>query len=320
MPVRLSQVFARLVADRACHRTGLLACLLAALACLHRPANGQTGVHYPHGPWSPPGHVGRSALARGGPLLGYFQPVQVILPQGAAISLAAHGAFTEPTPAPLKAGLLIGQVYRLRISEIPGYPGEELFPTIELVDRLYPPPGLRWKFAIPIEIAQADLDAALAGRFVTRVVYLEDPENALPVQGDPLHPAWWDAAPRDNPLELADRLGRPVAIVRLGGRVPNPDLESDPAFLAGCPPFILPTKQAEVPPAADEDADQPPPEFQREPHEQGEASGRRPNAARTRADRAAAARRADATQETRTVRRGLLRKVALRPKPTESRR
>lgn len=319
MPVRRSQLFARLFAAWTCHRTAVLASLLAACACLERPAHGQHGVHYPHGPWSPPGHVGRAALARGGPLLGYFQPVQIILPEGAAISLAAHGTFTEPASAPLKVGLLIGQVYRLRISEIPDYPGEELFPTIELVDRLYPPPGLRWKFPIPVEITQADLKAAFTGRFVTRVVYLEDPEHALPVQGDPLHPAWWESAPRENPLELADRLGRPMAIVRLGGRVPNPDLESDPAFLAGCPPFTVPVEQLEPGAAANEDVQHLPPEFQRKPYEQGEASGRRPKGARGRAAQSAA-RGADATQETRPARHGLLRNVALRPSPTDSRR
>lgn len=318
MPARRSYIPARQIAVWAVPHAAIAALLLAACVCLTQPAHAQTGVHYPHGPWSPPGHVGRSALARGGPLLGYFQPVQIILPEGAKVSLAAHGRFTDPASAPLKAGLLIGQVYRLRISEIPGYPGEELFPTIELVDRLYPPPGLRWKFAIPIEITQADLDAAFAGRFVTRVVYLEDPENALPVQGDPLHPAWWDAAPHENPLELADRLGRPMAIVRLGGRVPSPDLESDPAFLAGCPPFIQPVEAVDPPPAAN-DLQQPPGEFQPEPHNQGEPPARRPSSARTRADQSAA-QGPNATEEPRPARRGLLRNVALRPKPTESRR
>lgn len=300
-------------------RVHALLCLLAAAtAALEVPAYGQRGVHYPHGPWSPPGHVGRSALARGGPLLGYFQPVQVILPEGAAVSLAADGAFTDPTPAPLKVGLLIGQVYRLRISEIPGYPGEEVFPTIELVDRLYPPQGLRWKFPIPIEITQADLDAALSGRFVTRVVYLEDPENALPVQGDVQHPSWWDAGPRENPLELADRLGRPMAILRLGGRVPDPNLQADAAFLAGCPPFVVPVEMTQSPHEGREQDALLPPEA---PPGSSEPNGSvdRP-AGRVRPSRAPSPAPADAAAEARSPRRGALRNVALRPKPNEPRR
>jgi hypothetical protein len=259
--------------------------------------------------------VGRSALARGGPLAGYFQPVQVMLPEGAALSLAADGSFTAPMPAPLKAGLLIGQVYRLRISQIPGYPGEELFPTIELVDRLYPPDGLRWKFPIPIEITQSDLDAALAGRFVTRVVYLEDPQSALPVPADPLHPAWWDAGPRENPLELADRLGRPMAIVRLGGRVPDADLEADAAFLAGCPPFVLPVAH----PDASPDHGQPPPELEPPSRRPGSPTGAATIHNGVQPERAKAAE-GDATGEARRGQRGVLRNVALRPKPNESRR
>jgi len=35
----------------------------------------------------------------------------------------------------------------------------------------------------------------------------------------------------------ADALGRPVAILRLGGRVPDQTRAIDPGFLFGCPPF-----------------------------------------------------------------------------------
>ncbi|MCL6502544.1 MAG: hypothetical protein K6T86_07650 [Pirellulales bacterium] len=296
-----------------------LPCLvLAAVACLGWPAYAQRGVHYPHGPWSPLGHIGRSALARGGPLVGYFQPVQIILPEGAVVSLASDGTFTEPAAAPLKAGLLIGPVYRLRISEIPGYPGEELFPTIELVDRLYPPPGLAWKFAIPIEITQADLEAAFSGQFVTRVVYLEDPENALPVQGDPQHPVWWDASPRDNPLELADRLGRPMAIVRLGGRVPDADLEADAAFLAGCPPFVLPTYH-NMPPEEDAEHDHPQPGLEQDPTNTKAAAS--PSGSHAGGIQQPATEVDPAvTPPSAKPRRGVVRNVGLRPKPNTSQR
>ena len=37
------------------------------------------------------------------------------------------------------AGMLIGQVYRLRVTNIPHQPGVEVFPTIQVIDRLYPP-------------------------------------------------------------------------------------------------------------------------------------------------------------------------------------
>jgi len=43
----------------------------------------------------------------------------------------------------------------------------------------------------------------------------------------------------DDPLEVADRLGRPVAIVRLGGRLPDA-MGPDQRFLYGSPPVLIP--------------------------------------------------------------------------------
>jgi len=67
-------------------------------------------------------------------------------------------------------------------------------------------------------LAENDLELALAGKFVTRVIYIEDPRNALPVAQEPGKQEWFDARPGEDPLQVADVLGRPVAIVRIGGR------------------------------------------------------------------------------------------------------
>ncbi len=131
--------------------------------------------------------------------------------------------------------MLIGAVYRLRVTNIPQREGLEVFPTIEVVDRLYPPIGAEGRFPIPIELTREEIDLALAGKFVTRVIYLEDPLNASPVAEDPQEQTYFEAAVHDNPLEVADRLGRPMAILRLGGRVPEEN-GPDAAFLYGSPP------------------------------------------------------------------------------------
>ena len=72
-------------------------------------------------------------LLRGGPIPGYFQPTQVRCPQGGKIAIASQGQFAAGTPSILDAGLLIGSVYRFKVTEIPGLPGVELYPTIELL-------------------------------------------------------------------------------------------------------------------------------------------------------------------------------------------
>jgi hypothetical protein len=134
--------------------------------------------------------------------------------------------------------MLIGQVYRVRVMKIPRHLGMEVFPTIEVVDRLYTPAGQEQRFAIPVELTQEDLEMALAGKFVTRVIYLEDPRNALPVGQDPKAANWFDIGPRRDPLAVADALGRPVAILRMGGRLPDSERGPDMSYLFGCPPFL----------------------------------------------------------------------------------
>jgi hypothetical protein len=194
-------------------------------------------VHYQHGGIMPPGAIGNQQLQRGGPLPGYFQPVEIRAPGGALISTAGDGGFDDPQPAPLVAGLLIGSVYRLRISGIPLQEGMEVYPTIEVIDRLYPPPGQEYRFPIMIELTQEELEMALDCRFVTRVVYLEDPDAALPVAERADEQSYFEAGDGENPLDVADSLGRPVAIVRMGGRVPDAS-GPDATFLYGSPPML----------------------------------------------------------------------------------
>lgn len=209
------------------------------------------GPHMLNAGAMPPGAIGSQQLLRGGPLPGYFQPVEILLPPGAMISTAAADAFDPPQSGPIELGLLIGAVYRLRITNIPNQEALEVYPTIELVDRLYPPVGMEGRFPITIQIAQEDLELALAGKFVTRVVYLEDPDNAVPEARGPEAQPYFEIPRGQDPLEVADRLGRPMAIVRMGGRLPDAS-GPDAAFLFGSPTFLHFNKAASaaLPPAA----------------------------------------------------------------------
>lgn len=194
------------------------------------------GVHYRWTDRTPPGAIGSWQLQRGGPLCGFFQPVEIQAPAGAQVSLAAGGKFLPPEPAPVQAGLLIAPVYRLRVTQIPRHEGLEVYPTVEIIDRLYAPPGETRRFPIPIELTLEELELALAGKFVTRVIYLEDPDQALAFTQQGKQQNWFDAGPGANPVQIADGLGRPMAILRMGGRLPT-DEEAWAQFFNGCPPW-----------------------------------------------------------------------------------
>ena len=168
---------------------------------------------------------------------GYFQPVRIRAPQGARIAPAREGSFGDARPGDALVGLAVGPVYRFQVTDIPYNPGQELFPTVEVIDRLYPPPGLALRYPIPIELTQDELQMAVDGMLVTRVIYVEDPNQALPVDENPDEQPWFEARFGDDPLVVADQLGRPVAIVRIGGRVPMAGAANE-GFAYGSPPLV----------------------------------------------------------------------------------
>lgn len=211
------------------------------LACLgtSAPLVAQSKVHYRYDSAPVPGAIGSEQLRRGGPLPGFFQPVEIRAPQGALVSLAEESTFSPPELAPIKVGLLVAPVYRLRVTGIPLNEGREVYPTLEIIDRTYAPTDLAHKFPILVELTREDLEQALDGKFVTRVIYLEDPSRALPYpQRADGHQNWFDVGPGANPLFIADTMGRPVAILRIGGRQPVDVAQPDEAFLYGCPPLV----------------------------------------------------------------------------------
>lgn len=173
----------------------------------------------------------------GEPIRGYFQPVQIRGPEGTKLAMAIDNRFVDRHRTPHAVGLLIGGDYRLRMTDIPFHPGKEIFPTVKIIARTFPPQGLELEYPILIDITQDDVELALNGQFITRVIYLEDPLAAVPLRGDLGQPSM-DVAPKDDPIDVASTMGRPVAIVRLGGRVPSTLGQADPIFFHGCPAWL----------------------------------------------------------------------------------
>ena len=155
--------------------------------------------------------------------------VQVVRFQGPA-GTSVEVLAPQPTPVPtnetggiLTVGLKRGVGYRLRIANIPERPGVELFPVIEVVGHLHRPDGIDpGKYPIRVILTLDDLDPAInQSRMVTKVIYLEDPEQALPIRMAKDQIPVVTLNPTEHPLRVASALGRPVAIVRIGGRRPT---------------------------------------------------------------------------------------------------
>lgn len=184
---------------------------------------------------APVGRVGRWSGIIGKGLAGTFQSVQVTLPSSGKVTVYNGGPATGMMlAAPAQFSIGVGCVYRLKISEMPEYPGVELYPSIEIFDRLHPPPGREYQFPVPIDITPDEVQQAIDGRMLTKVVYLEQPQFA--VTGD-LAPALLNRVmpPDRNLLIEADRLGRPMILVRLGGRTPDESRPEDGFFMPPAP-------------------------------------------------------------------------------------
>lgn len=165
------------------------------------------------------------------------QPLKVDVAGGGEVEVYQGTASINAGPSPAVVACGVGHLYRLKISNIPGSPGLEVFPTVELLDRLHPPTGREVEFAIPIVITEADLRRATAGNLVTRVIYLEQPQLAQQI--DPLRrEVPQSVLPTTNALQEADRLGRAMAIIRIGGRRLSPS--SPPIFFGTGGPVELP--------------------------------------------------------------------------------
>jgi hypothetical protein len=197
----------------------------------------QAPRHYGHTINLPPGTIAQGQLAHIPALRGYVQPVEIIAPKGVRVSVRQQGRFATAPTGPLRMGLFIGPVYHLQVTNIPFQEGYEVYPTIELVNRLYPPEGSKIRFPIPIQLTQEELEMALSGRFVTRVIYLEDSANALGQRSDPELQDYFETPSNEDPLLVADRLGRPMAILRMGSRVP--DFERGNVGGIGDPPVTV---------------------------------------------------------------------------------
>jgi len=171
---------------------------------------------------------------------GYAQPVRVSLPSQGHVSYYS-GSPHNPvlTQSPSQAGMMVGHVYRVKISGLPEYPGVELYPTIEILDRLHPPSDRIQDFPIPIEITAEEIEIVLDNRMVTKVVYLEQPDMAAPFHKDESS-LITEMSSRANLLKEADLRGRPMAILRIGGRIPDPRSPQDEFYSTS--PILISTQ------------------------------------------------------------------------------
>ncbi len=161
-----------------------------------------------------------------GMAMGPAPSVQVLFnrPEGMQLlyDVVGDGSFTsEPLYVPGRLEFPQGGIYRLKLTNIQGREGVELYPSVEVANGSPRSGAYLAHNAIPVQFTTDDFEQVLSGNFVTKVIYLPDPE----FQGDAL--VGVDVLvsnridPGLDPIVEADRRGSILAIVRLG----NKDIE-----------------------------------------------------------------------------------------------
>lgn len=182
-----------------------IACGLAAL-CIFFPAPVDGGAP----------HLAPLPIEGPAPLL--F--VRFAAPPGMNVTFYPGRAAGQDLPVPVTAGLRPGYIYRVKLSSIPDRPELFLYPTLEVRGTLQLPKVVRGAdHPVPIVFTPEDIERALRGALITKVVLLEDPEQALATATRADRPLEMEIAPGRDPLTEAQSHGRPLLIVRLGERV-----------------------------------------------------------------------------------------------------
>lgn len=159
-----------------------------------------------------------------------IQVVRFQAPEGVVVEVL--GPPPEPVPSALSdgpppglVGLRVGVGYRLKLSNLPGRPEAELYPVVEVVGHLHRPSGMDvGKFPIRIVFNEDDfVDSYDHKRLVTQVIYLEDPEQAIPVATPKGEIPIVTLSPSEDPIKVGAALGRVMAVVRTGTRKPDND-------------------------------------------------------------------------------------------------
>lgn len=123
---------------------------------------------------------------------------------------------STPLVMPGRQNFSQGAIYRIKLTNIPDRPGVELYPTLEVAPVTPRTDAYLSHSPIPVQFTDEDLDQILSGNFVTKVIYLPDPEfQDLAMSGvSELVSTRLD--PGVDPIAEADRRGSILAILRMG--------------------------------------------------------------------------------------------------------
>ena len=149
------------------------------------------------------------------------------LTQGADGKASYSGTVIE---APGRYNFLQAAIYRLKLSNIEGRPGMEVYPTLEVVPCNPKTEAFLAHSAVPIEFTTEDFQEVADGKYVVKVIYLPDPQFQELAAAGTEEIISTRLEPGADPLLEAQRRGSILLVIRMGNvdqEAPNtPPLDS----------------------------------------------------------------------------------------------
>lgn len=182
------------------------------------PAAGMGGGGFA-GSAAPAGYMGGAVCPPMGMSAGATSQIAFLGVEGGEVAWDISGRQlfdSVPLVMPGRQNFPQGAIYRLKLTNLAGREGVELYPTLEVAPVTPRTDAYLAHAPIPVQFTDEDLDQVLSGNFVTKVIYLPDPEfQELALSGvETLVSTRLD--PGVDPIAEADRRGAILAILRMG--------------------------------------------------------------------------------------------------------
>jgi hypothetical protein len=142
---------------------------------------------------------------------------------------------TTPVETPGRYNFAQAAIYRLKLSNIEGRPGLELYPTMEVVPSNPKTDAFLAHNAVPIDFSAEDFKQVAEGNYITKVIYLPDPQyqDAAGTGIDEILSTRLE--PGQDPIQEALKRGSILLVIRMG----NVDQEAP-----NTPPLVSPGQPA----------------------------------------------------------------------------
>ena len=172
--------------------------------------------------------------------------IRFVRPSGMKVSWFTQGPdgkpslSTTPIEVPGRYNFLQAAIYRLKLSNIEGRPGLEVYPTLEVVPANPKTEAFLAHSSVPIEFTNEDFKQIAEGNYVVKVIYLPDPQfqDVAGTGTDEILSTRLE--PGADPIIEALRRGSILCVIRMGNmdqEAPNtPAINAPPAHAFMPPP------------------------------------------------------------------------------------